>query len=619
MDNECTAVDGGLLKPDVVEGTDDEVPYFVEIKRTIPKGSVQPKDFKTKKIFVGGVPTTVSEVQELLLQARESGGNMIDMVGTQVRLAKWPLRKISCYGIISLANSYFYCWLTTTVEIKKVEPKKASNPPPATAFARDSRTRSFGDGIGGYSDSYFGGGDFGPYRTPGLGGRLGGYGGYSGGSELGGGYGGFGGSGLGAYRGESSLGYSILATESLPFNIRTCEGIGLQLAYWILLDLVRLLISVGFFCLLKKAVPTAVLNDHSIITAVPTVTPQSHNNNNTSFLSQFCLLLVGILLMNMESSRSHCAYIFTVQQESVRDNRILQVETGKLILLGLAGSEQIEKTGKQLCDNSLFAMTVMLPLITRFNMNMVTSILPMVQLLSPTSMASLHGYIFRYRGSMGYVPRIDAPDPKTGKSTYSLIREPGEVVKIKYIDVPLLYYTEILSMPEIIRLIMATVGRGGHGDLRQRIRDEILLIQGLSCSFCLCRAMMAERGPISRRNQRRTICIPSLIPSLIPLLIRNGIRDGIHKFIISVSDSVSNQQRNQRRNALTNVPFRNKFHFCSVSVPFLISVSKSVSNQKRIFSVSIPSLIRNGIHFPFLIVSATTFSETERIPSLFRF
>ncbi|KAK9168756.1 hypothetical protein Syun_000896 [Stephania yunnanensis] len=30
---------------------------------------------------------------------------------------------------------------------------------------------------------------------------------------------------------------------------------------------------------------------------------------------------------------------------------------------------------------------------------------------------------------------------------------------------------------EIIRLIMETVGRGGHGDLGQRIRDEILLIQ----------------------------------------------------------------------------------------------------------------------------------------------
>ncbi|KAK9143581.1 hypothetical protein Syun_012981 [Stephania yunnanensis] len=79
----------------------------------------------------------------------------------------------------------------------------------------------------------------------------------------------------------------------------------------------------------------------------------------------------------------------------------------------------------------------------------------------------------------------DAPDPvihtasdsPAGKSTYSLIREPGELVKIKYTDVPLLYYTEIL-----------TVGRGGHGDLRQRIRDEILLIQDLPRVAC-------QRGP----------------------------------------------------------------------------------------------------------------------------
>ncbi|KAK9151574.1 hypothetical protein Syun_009883 [Stephania yunnanensis] len=148
------AVDGGLLKPDVVEGTDDEVPYFVEIKRTIPKGSVQSKDFKTKKIFVSGVPTTASLEDEF---------------------------------------KNFFSKHGKVVEIKKAEPKKASNPPPLIAFARDSRTRSFGDGIGGYSDSYFGGGDFGPYRTPCLGGRLGGYGGYSGGGELGGGYGGFGG------------------------------------------------------------------------------------------------------------------------------------------------------------------------------------------------------------------------------------------------------------------------------------------------------------------------------------------------------------------------------------------------------------------------------------------
>lgn len=35
-------------------------PIQVEIKRTIPKGAAQSKDFKTKKIFVGGIPTTVS-------------------------------------------------------------------------------------------------------------------------------------------------------------------------------------------------------------------------------------------------------------------------------------------------------------------------------------------------------------------------------------------------------------------------------------------------------------------------------------------------------------------------------------------------------------------------------
>lgn len=33
----------------------------VEIKRTIPKGSSDSKDFKTKKIFVGGIPTSVTE------------------------------------------------------------------------------------------------------------------------------------------------------------------------------------------------------------------------------------------------------------------------------------------------------------------------------------------------------------------------------------------------------------------------------------------------------------------------------------------------------------------------------------------------------------------------------
>ncbi|KAK9291594.1 hypothetical protein L1049_019543 [Liquidambar formosana] len=48
--------------------------------------------------------------------------------------------------------------------------------------------------------------------------------------------------------------------------------------------------------------------------------------------------------MNMASSRSHCIYIFVVQQESTMDKR---VKTGKLILVDLAGSEKVEKTGAE--------------------------------------------------------------------------------------------------------------------------------------------------------------------------------------------------------------------------------------------------------------------------------
>ncbi|CBI39777.3 unnamed protein product, partial [Vitis vinifera] len=199
----------------------------VEIKRTIPKGSGQSKDFKTKKIFVGGVPSTVTEdefknffskygkvVEHQIIRDHEtnrsrgfgfiifdseevvdemiSKGNMIDMAGTQV-------------------------------EIKKAEPKKASNPPPAPAYGSNSRARSFSDGFGGFGSSYGGfdsGFGPGPYRTPGgVGGSgLGGYGrggegygnyggsGYSGGYDSGPGasYGGAGGLyGRGGYSGSS--------------------------------------------------------------------------------------------------------------------------------------------------------------------------------------------------------------------------------------------------------------------------------------------------------------------------------------------------------------------------------------------------------------------------------
>ncbi|XP_073012159.1 kinesin-like protein KIN-1 isoform X1 [Typha latifolia] len=51
---------------------------------------------------------------------------------------------------------------------------------------------------------------------------------------------------------------------------------------------------------------------------------------------------VGETQMNLASSRSHCLYIFSVQQESSADER---GKTGKLFLVDLAGSEKVEKTG----------------------------------------------------------------------------------------------------------------------------------------------------------------------------------------------------------------------------------------------------------------------------------
>ncbi|XP_047318181.1 kinesin-like protein KIN-1 [Impatiens glandulifera] len=52
---------------------------------------------------------------------------------------------------------------------------------------------------------------------------------------------------------------------------------------------------------------------------------------------------VGETQMNIASSRSHCAYIFTVHQESTNK----KCKTGKLVLMDLAGSEKVEKTGAE--------------------------------------------------------------------------------------------------------------------------------------------------------------------------------------------------------------------------------------------------------------------------------
>ncbi|KAM7251345.1 hypothetical protein ACFE04_023228 [Oxalis oulophora] len=194
----------------------------VEIKRTIPKGSNQSKEFKTKKLFVGGIPTSVNE-DELKSFFSKYG----EVVEHQI-IRDHETNRSRGFGFVIfdvedvvddlLSQGNMVELAGTQVEIKKAEPKKASNPPPTHSYNSNPRARSFNDsGYGGFGGSYggynegFGSG--GPYRAPGggLGSRLGagGYVGYGNNTgEFGRGYGSYGGSSLGGYRGESSLGYS---------------------------------------------------------------------------------------------------------------------------------------------------------------------------------------------------------------------------------------------------------------------------------------------------------------------------------------------------------------------------------------------------------------------------
>ncbi|XP_057461935.1 uncharacterized protein LOC130752156 [Actinidia eriantha] len=184
----------------------------VEIKRTIPKGAAESKDFKTKKIFVGGIPTSVTEDEFKSFFSKY--GKVVEHEIIRDHVTK----RSRGFGFIIFDNEQVVDTILTNgnmidmegtqVEIKKAEPKKSSNPAPASAYGSDSRGRGYGEGFGGFGNSYSG---FGPpsYRTfGGLGSRFGDYGGYGGGggSEFGGRYGDFGGSDYMDYRGEPSVG-----------------------------------------------------------------------------------------------------------------------------------------------------------------------------------------------------------------------------------------------------------------------------------------------------------------------------------------------------------------------------------------------------------------------------
>uniref|UniRef100_A0A0D6RA80 RRM domain-containing protein n=1 Tax=Araucaria cunninghamii TaxID=56994 RepID=A0A0D6RA80_ARACU len=179
----------------------------VEIKRTIPRGSAASKGPKTKKIFVGGIPTSITEdefkeyfakfgkvVEHQIMQDRSTGRSR--GFGFVTFDSEQVVEDILSQGrMFELGGKQ--------VEIKKAEPKKPL-PDAGPAFGVDSRAPYFPGAVGGFRDSYsgFGGHAYGsnPYRSGG------GYGGY-GGPEYGRGYGAYGGSGLGSYGEDTSRGY----------------------------------------------------------------------------------------------------------------------------------------------------------------------------------------------------------------------------------------------------------------------------------------------------------------------------------------------------------------------------------------------------------------------------
>ncbi|GAA0143083.1 hypothetical protein Leryth_000369 [Lithospermum erythrorhizon] len=190
----------------------------VEIKRTTPRGAHGSRDFKTKKIFVGGIPTTVTEdeFKEFFLKFGEVKENQIMKDHASGRSRGFGFVTFETEQAVEdlLANGNRIDFSGTQVEIKKAEPKKPNNVA-APQFKRQGNTRGgFGGGV---RDSYGGGYGAGSYRAGGS------YGGRSGGS-----YGGYGGSSFGGYDGyrESSFGGGYREPPSLGYSGRYGAGMG---------------------------------------------------------------------------------------------------------------------------------------------------------------------------------------------------------------------------------------------------------------------------------------------------------------------------------------------------------------------------------------------------------
>ncbi|CAN8259525.1 unnamed protein product [Cochlearia groenlandica] len=210
--------------PSVVDKVIEDAHIFngkqVEIKRTIPKGAGgnQSKDIKTKKIFIGGIPSTVTD-DEL----KDFFGKYGSVVEHQI-IRDHETNRSRGFGFVIfdsedvvdelLSNGNMIDMADSKVEIKKAEPKKSSNrSPPPPPYGSHPRSRSFNDSYGGPYGGFDGGyGPPGPIRSHGgpASRFSGGYGYGRGdvGPEYGGGYSGYGRGSLGGYRNEPPLSYS---------------------------------------------------------------------------------------------------------------------------------------------------------------------------------------------------------------------------------------------------------------------------------------------------------------------------------------------------------------------------------------------------------------------------
>eukprot|EP00243_Klebsormidium_subtile_P002581 TRINITY_DN1522_c0_g1_i1.p1 TRINITY_DN1522_c0_g1~~TRINITY_DN1522_c0_g1_i1.p1 ORF type:complete len:425 (-),score=48.91 TRINITY_DN1522_c0_g1_i1:711-1985(-) len=221
----------------------------VEAKKAVPRDE-QPghprtsgvgQQFRTKKIFVGGLASTVTE--EDFRSYFENFGTITDVVVMYDHQTQRPRG----FGFISfdqessvdtVMEKSFHELNGKTVEVKRAIPKELSGPSPSRggAYGGGRGVSPYGGYGGGYGSEYGGRGDRGGvYGGRGYGAYSGGYGGYGlngdGGSGYGGGAGygsgyGSGGSGYGSAYGAGGYGGSYGAGSSSRYGASSAYGSG---------------------------------------------------------------------------------------------------------------------------------------------------------------------------------------------------------------------------------------------------------------------------------------------------------------------------------------------------------------------------------------------------------